>query len=302
MSLLEKLPTEVRQVIWEECLVINETINPWPTSREVLLAARHRTFLPNCTSNLPRGSLVKVGSAKYRPPFSCMALLAVNKLIRHESLCVFLGHNEWRLSPHDRRSKIMSMHYPFFRRISLKCTMYDANFAAQVLYCRRGHRLAEIEGGIPNDLLNNELSSGEENCREFHSFAMACQDRCFTNQLQHMWDMNPVKLHFDVTQLYCPIGCCRIRPLRRLMGEAFSGDVVPLSILREKVQIDSERMRDVPEAGLPRFKIEAKAPNGHTTIITGLQNADKRDEIVRFMQLDPATRPDYLYHAYRVET
>ena len=102
MSPFEKLPGEIRNLIYRSCLKHDEdTITPLPTEYERAALLRRGLKVPCKPRDPPirRAPITaKIDYQSYDPKWPAVALLGVNRLIHNEVLPILFGGNVWRLS------------------------------------------------------------------------------------------------------------------------------------------------------------------------------------------------------------
>ncbi len=77
MSAFEKLPREIRDIIYELCLCVDEILIPYPDPWEIDF------------------------TLEFKPPQPEVALLALNRQIREEALPILFGKNTWRITARE---------------------------------------------------------------------------------------------------------------------------------------------------------------------------------------------------------
>lgn len=247
MSEFEKVPREVRDLIYEHCLLYDGEIVPFPSGYE--------------TSEIERWPQVSIstGSASQRPPVGeggrpaflghpfvskeafqtehnpCLALLGVNSKIRDEAASILFGKNVWRLlarswaqGDNNRNNRLWQTYARYFRHI---VTMFDA------------HDYDAVE------LL--DLTMKNEKCidQESDHFDQAGIANVHKEQLSWLKDdyvarrdtlqqMNLKSLSFDFSNLFCFSGCCRREAIQNCL--VCLGPTGPWSMLERERSHDSE--------------------------------------------------------------
>ena len=211
----EKVPREVRDLIFEYCLLYNGEIVPFPSGYErteiegrLQVSISKGSLLQRTTVNeggrhaflgypyVKRGAF----QTKHQP---CVALLGVNSMIRDEAASILFGKNVWRLSSrsygHDDSYCLWTTYASYFRHI---VTKFDyRNFDEVQLL----------------DITMMEIDCVEEDSDHFDPAGTA---NIHQGQLSLLRDniavkrdilikMNLQSLSFDFPNLFCSSGCCR---------------------------------------------------------------------------------------------
>lgn len=99
MSLLDKLPYEIRRMIYEPCLMYDHgDIIPFPTPKERKAQELRGARPANHYVTWPDTKHARLGGVKYREEFSCIALLGVNRKVQREAADILFQQNTWRIS------------------------------------------------------------------------------------------------------------------------------------------------------------------------------------------------------------
>lgn len=221
VSVFEKLPREIRDMIYELCLCVDGIIVPYPEW--------------NATNYMPR--------VKGRKPE--VALLALNKWIRDEALPILFGKNTWRIT-----AKIVNLAGDHASRLR--------NGYLDTLWDRYGSRIQKVD--LKYTRAQHSLNSFEMNLYLAHESSPSgtLEDRneradiihdYVTKDLKFAWVIitrvlafcpNIKSVHIDVGDLYCPIGCCRTNIVQKLftkpgyMAEVRAGVAVSVSGIFDK--------------------------------------------------------------------
>lgn len=192
MSGFEKLPREIRDIIYELCLCLDGILIPYP-------------------------DLIESEGEKIKSHELNVALLALNKQIREEALPILFGKNTWRITAnevdlaenhassledgtidtlwHRYGSHIQNVDLKYMHTIFPPEALTDAiHYAHQTLPGNRGQRADNIHANARMELYS---------CWETIGAALGC---C----------QNIKSLNIDIADLYCPIGCCRKEIVRNL--------------------------------------------------------------------------------------
>ncbi len=189
------LPREVRDMIYEYCLVVNYELNPHPTDYEQYEMQRP----------LPR-----------KPD---VALLKTNKQIHDEAAIVLYGKNIWRVS---HQSNIAVKHQ-IWRNVSLFRHVV-VSFDFRDLH---SSQLLEISRAV-----HKSGRTIETEAEEAFVSAMIHADRRY--DLESPWmakarwvgEMHLKTIVLDFSNAYCPSGCCRAHMTNdtvRLLHRAWKG-------------------------------------------------------------------------------
>lgn len=192
------LPTDVRNMIFEYCLVVKGCITPY------------------------KGVFTRVTDQDHTSHDFTVGLLAVNKVIRIEAAAIFYGKNVWRVTiqtsyvesdaeielfnppsgTDEDLTLIWSTHRALFRRVLIRADRYDI-----VGFDHRNTR--EWRSRInPNKPLAKRMEAA-------HSDNSELMHGCFGSPFKTVLEMpNLVSITFDVRNLLCLTGCCRIDPLQ----------------------------------------------------------------------------------------
>lgn len=171
------LPREVRDMIYDLCLIYPVEIVIFPTRRDEY--------------DIATGSALRWPDAP---------LLAVNSMIRAEAAHTFYGKNRWRLSDAGLAIRLPALFYYHVHDVSLRfdCDVIDL----------------EESGRISRDLFTGKNASLNEAARTtaIHDerkgyLAAIWEDMC---PILSKLDSYLVSLQIDFTDCYCPSGCCRM--------------------------------------------------------------------------------------------
>lgn len=214
MSAFEKLPREVRDLIYGYCLIHDGEIIPYPNIVERGQIEDHGgTPARRCFGRQGIECNVKMdirscAGIRYAEDWPSVALLGVSKGIQEEAANVLFGKNVWRLSfvEHWEMGEEKDLWYSYighFRHISTHMSLTDA---------------ADLPWSI--DRTRADGKSKGWNRTQMTNAIHEANLRCLANAFewkQELLDQMPLKsLIFNVENLLCPHGCCRKRVLRSL--------------------------------------------------------------------------------------
>lgn len=173
MATFTTIPLELRNKIYEFCLVTDIVINPYLASYE-----RDDGVKPYCRSgqNL------------------AISLLGVNESIQDEAATVLFGKNTWHLAFQDDQiipQPLWRKYADYFRYLHVAFDLRDCPQKARVLYAHRSRR----EDG------EARLRTFQEECRG-EQWANWDRKTCALRMI------NANHLVVDVTNAFCPSGCC----------------------------------------------------------------------------------------------
>lgn len=202
MSAFEKLPQEVRDMIYGYCLIHHDAIIPFPTMKERNSIKRNgqepaRLWLGAVDQNLHSNCHSKV----YAADWPSVALLGVNKTVNQEAAKILFGKNTWHLSyirylPHGEESRFWRRYAKYFRHISIRFTMND-------VLPRDLFRTTNVRRSLPGSYNERTLAAA------IHDDRIWMLAKTFAWKRRRLLEMNLDSLIFDVEDLFCPNGCCR---------------------------------------------------------------------------------------------
>ena len=202
MSALEKLPQEVRDMIYGYCLIHHDVIVPFPTLEERNSIKRNghkpaRLWLGAVDQNNHSTCSSKV----YAADWPIVALLAVNKTLHQEAAKILFGKNTWHLSyirylPHGEESRFWRRYAKYFRHVSIRFTMND-------VLPRDLVRITNVRRSLPGSYNGRSLTDA------IHDDRIFMLAKTFAWKRRLLLEMNLDSLVFDVENLFCPNGCCR---------------------------------------------------------------------------------------------
>lgn len=219
MSTFEKLPREVRNIVYRHCLIYDGEIIPYPTIDEVEQIqnsggkpAKRCIGRKDFACNEKRG-LQSCGRTKYATHWPSIALLGVCKGIQEEAANILFGMNVWRLSyvKHWANAEKLSVWCTYahhFRHITTHISMNDAGNMLHLT--KKTKALGKSQDG-----------SYTQRRKHNHRFSLHFLIQTFRVKQLVLAQMHPnlKSLVFNVENLYCPSGCCRDRVLCFLCQE-----------------------------------------------------------------------------------
>ena len=211
MSAFENLPREIRDQIYEFCLLYDGEIIPFPSAHERELSERRLQIVEDTklrAGHTPRKKVVRkafLGYPKVKREAlqtenkPCVALLGVNSMIREEAARNLFGKNVWRLSSRtytkDDRYRLWDTFATYFRHIVTTFDTRDADETRVLdLFMARWDR--DEEDSEDSDHFDQAGSAA------FDADQLSClRDDLVTKRkvLQHM---NLKTLSFDFSQLF----------------------------------------------------------------------------------------------------
>lgn len=216
MSAFEKLPREIRDLIYQRCLVYSGEIIPFPRDYERIeldMLSRPKTGLESAQKD-GLGPFVGYPNVKRNARQTenkpCVALLGVNSTIREEAAIILFGKNVWRLSivtyVQKDRCRLWQTYAQYFRHI---VTRFDA------CYIDGAERLDIEMGGMARDEQDAEDSDHFDaaGSLDTHKQDMDLLRDDFITKRIFLQQMSLKSLTIDFSRLVCRIGCCRQKAL-----------------------------------------------------------------------------------------
>ena len=221
MSAFEQLPREIRDLIYEYCVLYDGEIVPFPnrTEEETWSQVSNTTEPPSNHEPTHTGSLdVFLGKSSIFPNLKrgalqawnkpCVALLGVNSTIRHEAASILFGKNVWRLSSRfdeqDARYRWWETYAKYFRHVVARFDACDHD-SAELLDID----VEEMDGVVEDSDHFNPMGTSN-----VHQKQMNLLRDGFLVRKHLLQQMNLKSLSLDFSALYCPIGCCRREALQ----------------------------------------------------------------------------------------
>lgn len=207
MSAFEKLPQEIRDMIYEYCLIHHESIIPFPTLEErnlIKLNGREpaKIWLGTTNPNFHSTCSNKV----YAADWPSVALLGVNKTVQEDAARILFGKNTWHLSfigyGHEvgEEAQFWHRYAKFFRHISTRFSMHDVDPREVTQVTKHRH-------SSPGSYAGRKLRD------VMHEDRIDSMDCTFAWKKRRLSKMNLASLVLHVDDLFCPSGCCRTEML-----------------------------------------------------------------------------------------
>ncbi|KAL9076972.1 MAG: hypothetical protein Q9161_000605 [Pseudevernia consocians] len=203
MSTFEKLPQEIRDMIYEYCLIHHEGIAPFPTIEErklIKLSGREPAKLVR--DNTDPNFLSACSNKVYAAEWPSVALLGVNKTVQEDAAGILFGKNTWHLSfigywhEEGEEAQFWSRYAKFFRHISTRFCMHDVE-------PRDLSHITKFRHSLPDSYAGRNLRTA------IHKDRIDLLDKSFEWKRRRLVKMNLASLVFHVNDLFCPSGCCR---------------------------------------------------------------------------------------------
>ena len=211
MSAFENLPREIRDQIYEFCLLYDGEIIPFPRAHEREFSKRRLQIEENTklrAGHLPRKKVVRnafLGYPKVKREAlqtenkPCVALLGVNSMIREEAARILFGKNVWRLSSRtytkDDRYRLWETFATYFRHIVTTFDTRDADETRVLDLLMAGWDRDEEDSG-DSDHFDQAGSAA------FHANQLSCLRDDFVTKRKVLQHMNLKTLSFDFSQLF----------------------------------------------------------------------------------------------------
>ena len=222
MSAFEKLPREIRDLIYEYCLLYEGEIVPFPRDYERVGYDRYPLLLD--TAMFPESRGLYLSGVDPRGPFlgyprvereswqtelkPCVALLGVNSTIREEAAIVLFGKNVWRLSPmsyvQDDRYLLWKTFASYFQHIVLRFDNRDMDDTKYLDIkmretARQVERSEDAEDSDGFDLTGSV---------KIHEEELELLKDSLTARWHIVQQMKLKSLSLDFSRLYCSSHCC----------------------------------------------------------------------------------------------
>ncbi|KAL9136234.1 MAG: hypothetical protein Q9175_002562 [Cornicularia normoerica] len=238
MSAFEKLPREVRDLIYEHCLLYDGEIVPFPSKYE-------RKDIKKCTQ-----SSASTAFASQQPPVGkdgrkvflgcpcaereasetqnkpCFALLGVNSTIRDEAASILFGNNVWRLSSRsyaqDNKYRLWETYAEYFRYV---VTSFDARDVDEAW-------LLELSMQQMDRVVEDSDSFDPAGTANIHQEQLRLLRDGFIAKKSILLQMNLKSLSLEFSKLFCPSWCCRREALQSCLVNL--GSMGPWSRLEQE--------------------------------------------------------------------
>ena len=222
MSAFEKLPREIRDLIYEHCLLYEGEIIPFPRNYERVGSDRLPVltdgyiFSARLGRNLRRVDRREpfVGYPRIeRDPWQteqkpCVALLGVNSTVREEAATVLFGKNVWRLSSmsyvQDDRYLLWKTYASYFRHIVARFDGRDID-ETKLLDIRMRVIAREVEAFENGDYSDHFDLTGSV---EIHQEEVNLLKDDFMSRWDILQQMRLKSLSLDFSLMYCSHECC----------------------------------------------------------------------------------------------
>lgn len=211
MPAFENLPREIRDQIYEYCLLYSGEIIPFPRAHERELSKRSRQLEEDTklrAGHIPRQKVVRnafLGYPKVKREAlqteskPCISLLGVNSMIREEAARILFGKNIWRLSSRiytkDDRYRLWETFAKYFRHI---ITTFDTRDTDETRV------LDLLMGGCDRDEEDSEDSDhfDQAGSAALRANQLSCLRDGFVMKRKVLQHMNLKTLSFDFSQLF----------------------------------------------------------------------------------------------------
>ncbi len=212
MSSFERLPQEIRNLIYEHCLLHDGEINPHPIYFE-RTELESKGCVPAKRMNFGDISMFRITNVRYSKQLPSVALLGVNHAIQHEAATILYGKNVWRISDTQlfagfRMFDMFDMfdsYSSYFRHIVTSFDMRDVH---------PQHLM-----GITNHVMNTSGDYDKEHYgmgRRIHDMRIDSLCATWAFKQSSLEQMRLKSLVFDFRNLFCPNGCCRLSVIKLL--------------------------------------------------------------------------------------
>ena len=165
-----RLPSEIRIMIYEYCLVVEGEINPYPTDYE-----RNELMRP-----FPR-----------KPD---VALLQVSSVVQAEAKIVLFGKNLWRLSYNKKNDPMWDAYGELVRKLIISFDVRDLDSNDRL-------QTAIFEWGYQDNWEDLKDKCHNQACNDLI-------DDVWWWKISRISEMMLTGLILDFTNCYCPNGCC----------------------------------------------------------------------------------------------
>ena len=262
MSAFEKLPREIRDLIYEHCLLYKGEIIPFPRDYERVGLDRHPVLTDAIM--LRESHARKLRRGYRREPFvgyprieryswqtehkPCVALLGVNSTVREEAATVLFGKNEWRLSSmsyvQDDRYLLWKTYALYFRHIVARFDARDIDETKLLDIKMRKTAREEENSGDAEDSDHFDLTGSVE----IHEEEVNLLKDDFIARWEILQQMKLKSLSLDFSRLYCSHGCCGHEALQSCL--AWLATFGPRYRLEQVDEIKVVGLKDEKENGL----------------------------------------------------
>ena len=221
MSAFEKLPREIRDLIYENCLLYKGEIIPFPRDYERVGSDRHPipidafVFRASLERNWrrvgrrePFVGYPRVKRQRWQTDLKpCVALLGVNSTIREEAATILFGKNVWRLSSmsyvQDDRYLLWKTCASYFQHIVVRFDARDMD-ETKLLDIKMGKTAREEDSEDAEDSDHFDLTGAVE----IHQEEVNLLRDDFIARWHILQQMTLKSLSLDFSRLYCSHNCC----------------------------------------------------------------------------------------------
>ena len=227
MSAFEKLPREIRDMIYKHCLLYEGEIIPFPRDYERVGLDRHPE-MTDAIKDRP-GCGLTLGRVRRGTPFvgyprvkrdcwqterkPCVALLGVNSTVREEAATVLFGKNIWRLSSmshvHDDRYLLWKTFASYFHHIVARFDVRDSD-ETKLLDLKKWKTVMRMTARYED---HTEVAEDSDHFDLTGSLGIPKEEvRLLKDDFIARWDilrqMKLKSLALDFDRLCCSHGCC----------------------------------------------------------------------------------------------
>lgn len=260
MSPFEKLPREVRDLIYEHCLLYDGEITPFPGGYEREETERRHQVGSTTSSSSQREPMQTGGQAAFLGCLNvkrealhtgnkpCVALLGVNSTIRDEAASILFGKNIWRLSSgipaQGDKYCLWETYATYFRHVVTRFDARDVD-EAQLLDIS----MKDMER-VEEDSDHFDQAESAKFHQEQLSLLSCLRKDNFIVKRDILLRMDLKSLSFDFSILFNSFVCCRREAIQSCL--VFLGTTGPWYRLEREQGIDSETKlgTDVKVSGL----------------------------------------------------
>ena len=252
MSPFEKLPQEIRDLIYEHCLLYDGEINPHPTWFE-RIEMEERDCVPAKMMNCGNIGIFRKPNMRYSKQWPSVALLGVKRAIQREAATILFGKNVWRISDTQQCAgiNIFDSYSSYFRHIVTSFDMRDVH--PQQLMKITNYIMATL--GIYGEETDSRI--GTRRTEAIHNLRNRALCITWAFKRMSLERMQLKTLVLDIRNLFCLNGCCRLSVIKLLceqlgrrgpwyrLEQAISSDS-----LAHFTPIEAKRSTDVKVVGL----------------------------------------------------
>ncbi|KAL8948528.1 MAG: hypothetical protein Q9222_005296 [Ikaeria aurantiellina] len=198
MACFLDLPLEIRTMIYEYCLVVQGEIVPYPAEYEY---PRYK------------GDKKSDQEDNYMKRKPDVALLQVNKQIGEEARQILHGRNLWRVSlPSTKRNgeswrTVLSMYENVYESVRHVVTSFDVRDLGleQSIKFHEGWN-----NRLPSPSYNDTDPAPQSRLDNIHYDRKLKLERRWDRKIDAMVPLSRETLIIDITNCWCPFGCCRM--------------------------------------------------------------------------------------------